>query len=126
MKNCNGRVSASLEDYLEAIYFVGQKNDTVRITDIAIELGISKSSVNRAINTLKSQNLVLHEHYGALQLTEQGYKIAENVAKRHNILKRFLIEILKVDEKRAEEEACLIEHSLSMDTILRISKLLND
>ena len=126
MKNENGRFSASLEDYLEAIYFVGQKNDVVRITDIAVMLGISKSSVNRAINTLKAQNLVFHERYGALQLTAEGYQIAENVAKRHGILKRFLTEILKVDKDRAEHEACQIEHSLSMDTILKISKLLDD
>ena len=113
-------VTASLEDYLEAIYFLYQKNAEVRITDVARELDISKPSVNRAINTLKSQGLVEHEHYGDLKLTEKGLKIACDVAKRHKTIKSFLAEKLGVDDETAEREACLIEHNISADTMERL------
>lgn len=118
--NKKSEVTASLEDYLEAIYFLNGKNEGVRVTDIAVELDISKPSVNRAINTLKSQGLVEHEHYGSLTLTDDGVKIAEKIAGRHIMLKKFLSKVLNVDEKVADDEACLIEHCLSSDTINKI------
>lgn len=110
-------VTASLEDYLEAIYVLNKKNAEVRITDVARELDISKPSVNRAINTLKNQGLVDHEHYGDLRLTEKGLKIACDVAERHKTLKTFLTEKLGVSDEIAEREACLIEHNISADTM---------
>ena len=113
-------VTASLEDYLEAIYFLYQKNAEVRITDVARELDISKPSVNRAINTLKNQGLVEHEHYGDLRLTPNGLKIACDVAERHKTIKAFLTEKLGVSSETAEREACLIEHNISTDTMDRL------
>lgn len=115
-------VSASLEDYLEAIYILTKKNPQVRVTDVARELDISKPSVNRAINTLKKQGLVNHEHYGDLCLTEEGVKIAEDVSSRHELLRGFLMNTLGVDAKTAEVEACLIEHNLSADTVAKLRK----
>lgn len=122
MKKYTTPITASLEDYLEAIYFLNQTNDGVRVTDIAFELGFSKPSVNRAINILKEQGLVVHEHYGMLMLTEKGLEIAENVAQRHYLLKKFLKDIIGVTEKIAEADACLIEHYLSDETIEKISE----
>ncbi|HCT65405.1 MAG TPA: metal-dependent transcriptional regulator [Lachnospiraceae bacterium] len=120
MSLSGNNVTASLEDYLEAIYFLYQKKSEVRITDVARELDISKPSVNRAINTLKKQGLVEHEYYGDLKLTEKGLKIACDVAERHKILKAFLTEKLGVNDETAEREACLIEHNISDDTMDRL------
>ena len=92
------------------------------MTDLAVKLNISKPSVNRAINTLKNQGYVEHEHYGSLFLTEEGLKIARDIAGRHVILKRFLVEILEVEEETAEREACAIEHDFSAGTMKKIEK----
>lgn len=62
-------LSSSLEDYLREIYVLEQKNKEVRVTDVAQLLGISKPSVNRAMNTLKEQGYIEHEHYGTIRLT---------------------------------------------------------
>lgn len=117
-------VTASLEDYLEAIYFLSLREDEVRVTDVAINLNISKPSVNKAINILKDKGYVNHEKYGSLSLTPEGTALAKEVANRHFVLKKFLHEILGIDLSRAEDEACLIEHHLSPDTINRISNLI--
>lgn len=121
MKKSELGITASLEDYLEAIYFLSKENSDVRVTDIATQLGISKPSVNRAINTLKSQEYVLHEHYGSLRLTDLGLKVAQDVAKRHMVLTNFLCDVIGVSSDIAEDEACLIEHYLSSDTIEKLS-----
>ncbi len=122
--NKKNTMSPSMEDYLETLYFLTCKNEVVRVTDMATDMNISKPSVNKAINALKAQNLVEHEHYGALSLTEEGKKLAKSIADRHVVLKKFLHELLEIDEKTAEEEACLIEHSMSQATVDKLSLFL--
>ena len=115
-----GEISASLEDYLETIYLLQQKNKEVRITDIASELKISKPSVNRAVGSLKEAGYLEHEFYGTIALTKTGEKIASGVLARHTLIKRFLIEKLGVDEKTAEEDACKMEHVVSPETMNKL------
>lgn len=57
-----GGLSSSQEDYLKQIYVLAQRSEEVRVTDIAKLLEISKPSVNRAMNTLKEQGYIEHEH----------------------------------------------------------------
>lgn len=113
----NISISGALEDYLEAIYDISRKKSSVRTTDIALHLGISKPSVNRAVNSLKKQGLVFHEPYGDITLTEYGHAIGERVSHRHTMIKKFLVNVLRLSEADAEKEACLIEHNISQNTV---------
>ena len=115
MKETN-QLSRSLEDYLEQIYLLEREGKAVRVTDIAAALQISKPSVNRAINTLKEEGYLSHEHYGTITLTQEGVQAAEGVFEHHKLLKRFLVDFLGVDGITAEQEACLMEHAISKDT----------
>lgn len=119
-------MTGSLEDYLEAIYFLTKLNSNVRVTDLADYLSLSKPSVNRAVNILKEKTLVEHETYGLLKLTHDGLKIAEGIAFRHATIKKFLHELILVDKDRAELEACSIEHSLSDDTVHKLAQYLKE
>lgn len=120
------KISPSQEDYLERILFIRKKNGTVRVTDLAVEMNISKPSVNKAINNLKAQGLVDHERYGLLSLTSKGEQLAKDVERRHLILKKFLYEVLNVEEEKAEKEACLIEHGISLDTVEKLATYLDN
>lgn len=115
----------SLEDYVEIIYMIQQRGELVRITDIANALGFSKASVNRAVNTLKSEDIVIQEKYGKIHLTEKGFKIAKEIYERHKILSKFFREILGVKSDTAELDACRAEHVLSAETLMSIEKFLN-
>ncbi|MCL2610871.1 MAG: metal-dependent transcriptional regulator [Defluviitaleaceae bacterium] len=117
-------VSNSEENYLAAILNLSNGNKGVRVTDIAEALNLSKPSVNKAIKNLKERGLVTHETYGSVYLTLNGECIARNVGVRNVILKKFLTEVLGVEENKAEEEACAIEHYVSIDTIERLSMLI--
>ncbi|MCL1925425.1 MAG: metal-dependent transcriptional regulator [Defluviitaleaceae bacterium] len=118
-------ISNSEEDYLEAILALSNGKGGVRVTDIANTLNLSKPSVNKAIKNLKERGLVTHESYGPVYLTINGECIAKNVETRHIILRRFLKDILGVEEQKAEDEACAIEHSISIDTIEKLSTFLD-
>ena len=117
----NVKITPSLEMYLETIFFLGKMNGTVRMTDVAAEMSVSKPSVNKAIKILKQQGYVFHEHYGAITLTDEGMKAANVVMSKHIILKQLLHELIGVDEEVAEQEACKIEHIISADTLEKIS-----
>jgi Mn-dependent DtxR family transcriptional regulator len=113
-------ISAALGDYLETIYVLSLDNPAVRITDVARRLGISKPSANRAVNSLKERDYVSHEPYGDILLTESGRRYAEEMYRRHRVIKNFLVEVLESDEDEAERESRLIEHSVSSATVEKI------
>lgn len=119
-------ISSALEDYLEAIYLLSGLKTSVRITDIAIQLGISKPSVNRAVNSLKKLGLVSHEPYGAIILTQSGHELGEQVSRRHIMIKKFLMSVLNLSESDADNEACRIEHGISQNTVDKIESFMKD
>jgi Mn-dependent DtxR family transcriptional regulator len=111
------------EDYLESIYRIMVDQDAfekgIRSVDVAEQLEVSKASVNKAITTLKEHGMVEQSRYGRVMLTEQGREYAKDVWHRHRTLRVFLIKELGVDDETADEEACLMEHDLSEDTMRR-------
>lgn len=120
------KLSSSGEDYLEAIYQLGGANNAVRSVDLAEKLEVSKASVNKAVNNLKSAGLVEQPHYGDISLTERGLLYARSVQNRHEVLTQFLTEVLKVDAEIAQEEACMMEHAISDDTLYRWIKFMDN
>lgn len=117
-------LTASQEDYLKQIYLLGREQEEVRVTDVAKYLGLSKPSVNRAINTLKEGEFIAHEHYGTVKLTPKGEKAANNIYESYKVIRKFLIEILEVDAETAHLEADLMEHNISKSTKKRWKKYL--
>lgn len=118
------RYSESLENYLETIYMFGGEN--VKSVDLANHLNVSRASVNNAVNSLIEKKLVSKALYGHISLTDQGKIVAKKVLEKHELLKRFLIEVLNVEAKQAEDEACGIEHVISDYTASQIKKLMKD
>lgn len=111
------RLSSANEDYLEAIYQLGGATQSVRSVDLASKLEVSKASVNKAINNLKSAGFVDQPHYGDISLTHSGLLYARKVQNRHELLSEFLAEVLGADPARVQEEACAMEHAISDDTL---------
>ncbi|MBO4556063.1 MAG: metal-dependent transcriptional regulator [Elusimicrobiales bacterium] len=110
-------LSSSLEDYIEAVYMLADKNGETRVIDISRKLGFSKPSVNAAMKTLTAMGLIEHEPYGKITLTEDGRKKGSEVLERHLLLKDFFMSILCLPEKEAESDACRAEHALSEKTL---------
>jgi len=119
-------LTASLEDYLEAIYFISQSKRVVRVKDVAQKLGVTMPSVNGAVKNLESRGMLNHAKYDYIELTDMGSKRARGIATRHKTIYRFLHDILGVDDDTAEEDACRIEHVLSKTTMDRLSSYLDE
>ena len=120
------KITYAAEDYLKAIYFLQIQDNYVRVTDLADRLNVSKPSVTRAVNNLKKQSFVEHENYGLLKLTTKGFLYAENIVARHDVLIKFLCDLLGVEKKLARIEACKLEHTMSNSTINKLQKYLHE
>jgi len=113
-------LSASLEDYIEAIYHIITKKQVARSKDIATRLDVSRASVTEAIRTLAKKGLINYAPYEPITLTGSGKTTAEDVIFRHETLKRFFVEVLAIDNKTAEEGACRVEHAAPPEVISRM------
>ncbi|MFQ6065879.1 MAG: metal-dependent transcriptional regulator [bacterium] len=106
-------LSSSMENYLETIRNLGKDKGIVRVKNIAEELKVKMSSVSEALETLAKEGLISHEKYGYIELTDKGERLAKAICSRHWTLFKFLTEVLGVDPKTADEDACKMEHTVS-------------
>jgi len=113
-------LSASLEDYLEAIYNLTGESQVARSKDIAGVLGVSRASVTGALRALKQKGLAHYKPYDYVTLTEGGRQAAAAVAQRHSVLASFFTEVLGVDADTAQRAACRAEHSLGPKLVGRL------
>ena len=113
------------EMYLGTIYVLSQKKSFIRAIDVGGELGYSKPSVSRAIGILREGGYINVAEDGGLTLTEAGLEVAERTYERHTVLTQMFIK-LGVDEEIAENDACKIEHVISVETFDALKKHLNE
>lgn len=106
-------LSASLEDYLEAIHGLSPGRTAARGRDIAERLRVRRSSVTLALRTLSARGFVNYTPYDRITLTARGRAAARDISRRHEALRRFFVKVLEVEEREAERVACKMEHALS-------------
>lgn len=106
-------LSASLEDYLEAIYHLIAEKQAARVKDISKRQKVNYSSVTGALKALAKRKLVNYAPYRLVTLTPRGNVLAKDVIRRHEVFRDFFIKVLAVEEKHADETACEMEHAVS-------------
>jgi len=119
------KLSANMEDYLEAVSFCANAEGVARVSDIRDMLGVKTPSVTGAVKALAEAGYVLHQPYGGIELTAKGRRAAEDVKKRHAILSRFLRQVLGVNPKTADMDACKMEHAVSRETLEKLHAYLH-
>ena len=116
------KLTASQEDYLEAIYHISVKKMAARAKDISQYLDVRASSVTGALRILGKLGLVNYAPYDLITLTAQGRVAAEDIVQRHEALERFLVNVLGVDATEADKAACKMEHAVPKAIIDRFVK----
>ena len=105
-------LTASLEDYLEAIFHIIAEKEAVRPKDIAKRLDVSNASVTGALRALADRALIRYSPYDVITLTSEGKTAAKDVIRRHEVLRDFFCKVLSVEESEADKAACRMEHSI--------------
>jgi len=118
------KLSQSLEDYLESIYMISMDNKVVRVKEVAGFLDVKTPSVVDAISKLTDKELVQHEKYGYLELTDTGIKHAKKIYLKHEKIYKFFKDILSVSDDTSRKDACKIEHYISRETMDHMIKFI--
>jgi DtxR family Mn-dependent transcriptional regulator len=90
------------------------------VRDIAKRLDVKMSSVTSALKGLCSRGLIIYDPHQFITLTELGIEKAREIVRKHEVLKRFLVTVLHVEDRAAEDNACRIEHHLDPEVIEKL------
>lgn len=116
-------LSPNEEDYIEMIYRLQKEMTSVKITDLSKALNIKPSSVSNMVKKLQQKNLLTHELYGSIILSDLGKDMGKKFLDRHNTVCEFL-KLIGLDEY-LHEETEKIEHTISVETLVKINNLIN-
>jgi Mn-dependent DtxR family transcriptional regulator len=116
-------LSPNEEDYIEMIYRLQKGMTSVKITDLSKALNIKPSSVSNMVKKLQQKNLLTHELYGSIILSDLGKDMGKKFLDRHNTVCEFL-KLIGLDEY-LHEETEKIEHTISVETLVKINNLIS-
>ena len=117
-------LSPRIEDYLEELFLLESTGRKVTVTDLADRLKITKGTVTATVQKLVELELVNHERYGNLHLTDAGRRQGMTVFHRHEGFRAFFHEMLGLDRDHSSEMACSMEHYIDAVTEDRLYALL--
>jgi DtxR family Mn-dependent transcriptional regulator len=111
----------TIEEYIETICILEQQEGRAQTGMIASRMGIKPPSITEMLQKLEREGLIHYESYTGATLTTSGKKMARELMQKHRIIAD-LLEILGIDNKLAETDACQIEHHVSPETLKRLEQ----
>lgn len=114
-------ITEAVENYLETILILSQKQPDVHAIDICSYLGYSRPTVSIILKKMKDEGLVTVDNDNHIRLTDVGKSVAERIYDRHKILTDFFT-LLGVNRDVAAEDACKVEHDISDETFELLRK----
>lgn len=119
------QLSASTQNYLKAIWSLGEwSDDPITPTALSKYLGLRVSSVSDAVRKMADQGLIEHAPYGSVKLTVQGDEYAVAMVRRHRLIETFLVTALDYSWDQVHDEAENLEHAVSDFMVTRIDEFL--
>jgi len=119
--------SASVQDYAKAVYALeSREGQAVSTSALAERLGVTPGSVSAMLRKLAELDLVEHEPYRGVRLTDHGRRVALEVLRHHRLLELFLADELGMPWDRVHAEAEVLEHVLSEELEELIAERLGD
>lgn len=120
-------LSAIMEDYLKAIYYLQEESDgRVKTSAIAEYMDVEPPTVTSMMNKLSNRDFVHYEPYKGVELTDTGTPLALEVIRHHRLLERYLTEHLEYDWSEVHDEADQLEHHISEQFAERVAEVLGD
>mgnify|MGYP000008762088 CR=1 FL=1 len=113
------------ENYLKAVFLLGERGKAVHLTDVAAYMNVTKPSASRAMKVLSEDGFLVHRAYKTIELTEKGRALAKDILNRYHYLTSFLHEVLEVEYDVAIRDACKIEHGISSQTLEKLISYLS-
>ena len=116
------------QDYLKELFDHEERNGVdlpLALGDLAAALNQKLPTASEAVKRLAAKELVVHERYRGVMLTELGRDLSRQVARRHRLLETFLVETLGYTWDEVHDEADVLEHACTDRFIARLDAHLN-
>ena len=111
-------ISHAMEDYLEMIYRYMQKNDYIRVNQLAAALNVQPPSASKMAAKLRDRGMIVFEPYDVIRLTQCGKELGSYLLHRHDILHRFLCMVNHTENELELVEK--IEHHFNPEMVKNI------
>jgi DtxR family Mn-dependent transcriptional regulator len=112
------------EQYIETIDEVQRRKGYAKVVDVAEGLDVGLPTVTEMFGKLAEAGLINYRKYSGVTLTEEGQRMADELARKHETLKEFL-KVLGVPEEVADGDACVMEHNVSAETLDRLTRFVD-
>ena len=106
-------VSVVVENYLQAIYKLKERDARVLPARLAEVMSVSVATVMATLKRLTKQGMVEVGGDKEVSFTPKGRELGEAVVRRHRLAERMLTELLGADWSMAHAEAHRLEHAIS-------------
>ncbi len=111
-----------IEEYIETIYIICLEKKIAKVSDIKNKLGLnSLATVTEMVQKIEEEKLVNYKKHRGVTLTKRGFKLGKQLIEKHKTIEE-LFKIIKVRSSIASDDACLVEHIISMETTKAIKK----
>jgi len=109
----NHKPSATIEDYLAAVYTMIREGRTVIAARLTKKMGVAAPTVWATLQRMQRDGLVTVSDKKEIALSDSGLEAAESIMRRHRLAECLLVDILGLEWHEAHEEAHRIEHAIS-------------
>ena len=116
----------TIEEYLESIGALEERETPVSTTSIAQSMGVSLASVSEMARRLSEKGLVEYAPYGGAKLTGEGRKRFLRLTRRHRLWEVFLNKYLGIDWEEVYHPACSLEHATSDLVVEKLAEFLGN
>src|SRR5262245_14504547 len=115
--------TAEQEDIEEALGLIWHRAESGVKDKSALLPALEESVGPKALGLLAGRGLT-REAGDAIELTPEGEALARDVTRRHRLAERLLSDVLSLDKKAIDPNACQLEHILSREVTESICTLL--
>ncbi|MFO7320360.1 MAG: metal-dependent transcriptional regulator [Chloroflexota bacterium] len=120
-------LSPTMREYLAEVYRLSEqhedKQEYVSTSSLAELLDVSAPAVNRMVTKLRDMNLLEHEPYQGIRLTEAGAREALKYLRRHRICEAFLVNVMGYKWHEVHAEADRMSRALSERLVERMAEM---
>lgn len=112
---------------MKAQWSLEQENgpdEAVTPGQLARRLGVTGGTLTTMAKNLAAGGFLDYQPRRGLKLTERGRLAALDVLRRHRVVERFLVDVLKMDWAEVHAEAEQLEHAVSTKVLERMEALL--
>lgn len=113
------------ENYIKALYHLGQVDGTVSVNELSKHLNIKMPTVNSMMKKMAEKGLVIYESYKPLKLTDYGMITGALIIRKHRLTEMYLVEKMGFTWDQVHDIAEQMEHVNSTAFFDKMDELLN-